>query len=443
MRPLILFVVFAIVISARCATAQSVPTIGIIGDSVTDEYAAPGEVWDGAKNWLEHLVSSGRVDAGQWGTYAEPRRAGYAQNWARYGATTETALSAGQHTGLAAQSVDMVVIWIGSNDYAPYSGASSAYGLIYHNTIDDAGLLAKEASIVSRITTILNTVKTASNKLVLATINDWGNSPSVMAAFPDTNKRARVTASVNRVNAQLASLATAQGVALFNLATFYASLPISLPAGTITVGGYTVNLFSACNAPNCGITGDGIHTNTIPSGLIANGLLSAFNAVYDFDLPLLSDNEILVNAGVLSATPTFTHTPTQTPTATFTPSHTATNTATPTSTPTSTFTPTVTASYTLTPTDIPTNTPLPSATDTQESPTVTPSELWYTAALDTPLVIPFSDFGTEPITVSGLPLNGVLTIYPTAFVYAASEAGVEQFQVVAGTAVLTVFIMAT
>lgn len=449
MKPLsIAVLVLTVLVSAYCAAAQATPiSIGVIGDSITDEYQSPGEAWDGARNWLEHLVLSNRVNAGAWGSYSEPRRTGYAQNWARYGATIETAITAGQHTGLAPQAVDLVVAWIGSNDYAPYSGASSAYGLIYHNTIDDAGLAAKEAQIISRITTLVTTVKATNTRAVLVTINDWGNSPSVIAAFPDATKRARVTASVNRVNAQISALATAQGAALFNLATFYASMPINTQTGTLTVGGYVVNIFAACNAPNCGIVGDGIHTNSVPSGLIANGVLAAYNAHYEPDILPLSDNEILVNAGVLSATATptltSTYTATVTPSSTFTATFTATFTPsdTPTDTPSPTLTPlpTDTATYTLTPTV----TPLPTATDTQEAPTVAPDELWYSVDLDTPLVIPFSDFGAVPITISGLPLAGTLTIYPTAFVYAVNVAGVEQFQVVAGTAVITVHIMAS
>lgn len=455
MKPLsIVVLALTVLVSAYCATAQSTPVrIGIIGDSITDEYQSPGEAWDGARNWLEHLVLSNWVDAGAWGSYGEPRRTGYTQNWARYGATTETAISAGQHTGLAAQGVDFVVVWIGSNDYAPYSGASSAYGLIYHNTLNDAQVTAKEAQILSRITTLVTTVKGANTRMVLVTINDWGNSPSVVAQFPVASQRKRVTDSVNRVNAQLTALATSQGIGLFDVAAFYADLPIDTQNGTLTISGYTVNLFQACNAPNCGLVGDGIHTNSIPSGLLANGVLAAYNAVYAPDVPLLSDAEILVNAGVLSATAT------PSPTATFMPEPTYTATPTPTLTPSETFTPipidTPTSTFTSIPTDTPTSIPsatetpiptdtaipTPTATETQETPTLAPDELWYSASLDTPLVIPFSDFGAPPITVSGLPLAGTLTIYPTAFVYAAHEAGTEQFMVVAGTAVVTVYIM--
>ena len=81
---------------------------GVIGDSLSDEYQH--ETYSYARNWVELLASESHFDLGrhetssgnplQWG---EPRREGYEYNWARSGATSETLLMAGQHTGLAKQ----------------------------------------------------------------------------------------------------------------------------------------------------------------------------------------------------------------------------------------------------------------------------------------------------------------------------------------------------
>ena len=106
-----------------------VDALGVMGDSLTDEYAE--ETYDYARNWLEQLtlfraINTGptAAEAGQpGGTWGEPRRTGYEYNWARSGATSTTLLTDGQHTGLAAlvapEGISHVVLAIGSNDFIP------------------------------------------------------------------------------------------------------------------------------------------------------------------------------------------------------------------------------------------------------------------------------------------------------------------------------------
>ncbi|HRN69615.1 MAG TPA: hypothetical protein PLS49_00390, partial [Candidatus Woesebacteria bacterium] len=65
--------------------------LGILGDSQSDEYRADDN--RGANyptttlNWVEILVQERNINIGEWGVWQEPRRSGYAYNWARTGAT--------------------------------------------------------------------------------------------------------------------------------------------------------------------------------------------------------------------------------------------------------------------------------------------------------------------------------------------------------------------
>ena len=86
----------------RCLLShEPVAGFGAVGDSLTDEYEF--EDYDYAANWLEILASYRSLDFGSPGSWGEPRRDAYEFNWARSGATSQSLLSSGQHTGLAAQ----------------------------------------------------------------------------------------------------------------------------------------------------------------------------------------------------------------------------------------------------------------------------------------------------------------------------------------------------
>jgi hypothetical protein len=89
----------------HAACAQWRGGIGVIGDSYFDEYQFYAPDRSTARNWVEILATTRKLDFGPFSLAprAEPRKQGYAYNWARSDATTETMIATGQHTGLAAQ----------------------------------------------------------------------------------------------------------------------------------------------------------------------------------------------------------------------------------------------------------------------------------------------------------------------------------------------------
>ena len=79
-------------------------TIGVVGDSLTDEYQfADDGNHSAGRNWLEQLATCQGVDFGTFSSnpWPYPRTEGYEYNWARVGATTDNVIyNQGQHTGL-------------------------------------------------------------------------------------------------------------------------------------------------------------------------------------------------------------------------------------------------------------------------------------------------------------------------------------------------------
>jgi len=111
--------------------------IGVIGDSQSDEYRADddsGQPYTSSTlNWVEILSQYRSVNFGEWGVREEPRRTGFAYNWARSGATAESLIINRQHVGIANQvknkKINIVIVYIGANDFAPYN--SNDYQALY------------------------------------------------------------------------------------------------------------------------------------------------------------------------------------------------------------------------------------------------------------------------------------------------------------------------
>ena len=95
----------SLTVPIHAACAQWRGGIGVIGDSYSDEYQFYAPDRSTARNWVEILAATRKLDFGSFSIAprGEPRNQGYAYNWARSDATTETMIATGQHTGLAAQ----------------------------------------------------------------------------------------------------------------------------------------------------------------------------------------------------------------------------------------------------------------------------------------------------------------------------------------------------
>jgi hypothetical protein len=275
---------------------------GAMGDSMTDEYMdyAPSH---NAYNWLEQLVISRSVDFGlpfSSDSRGEPRNKGFANNWARCGATTNTMVNYfNEHIGLgnqiAAGDVSLAFLMIGSNDFAPYF---SGYNWIYNG--NDPSDIVNPA--VQNVKTAVDYILGINSevKLVLATIPDWETSPAIRSQYSIPSQRALVSNAIADYNAQLKAMVSDHPgrIEIADIHQISLNWIADINAGqNISLNGFELNLNGIGDDPSNLILCDNIHPGTIAQGLLANEFIRAANT-FGADIAPLTNSEILQMAGV-------------------------------------------------------------------------------------------------------------------------------------------------
>ena len=338
---LLMLVLMLVGVSLAAPVQSAAPGLGILGDSNTDEYRADdnrgGAYAATTLNWAELLQRYRGTDWGVWGTRSEPRRTGYAYNWARSGATA-CSMSNSQTSGLAAQvsagQVSDVVIFVGSNDFHSWNGT---YDEIYTGALSDAGVQSKVNSILNCITTSVAALQNAgAQHVILANYADPGSTRDFQTRYPSASGRQRVSNAIMAVNSGLDSLIVARGLIKVDWANFGTSLLGRIDAsGNIIVGGIAIDTATHNDEPHHLQLGDSIgHIGTVVNGIIANLFIDALNRA-GRGIARFSEGDMLVNAGIGAAPSTVTPRPSVTPT----PSLVVTLTPVPTLTPTPTAAP--------------------------------------------------------------------------------------------------------
>jgi lysophospholipase L1-like esterase len=299
----------ALVALATCALApgqSNINKLGAMGDSLTDEYL---EQMYGAYAdcWTELLVLHREIDMGPTaseagqpgGTWGEPRLRGYEHNWARYGATTNSMLSAGQHTGLAnavlTQDVTHAAMFIGGNDFSPWSGC---YNAIYNGQWSQSNIDAWIAGRINNITTALNTTVPTGVQMVIVNIPDFSIMPYVWSSFPDPVRRDAVAAAVEQANADIRDLAAEYELALVDMYALTKAMfgPNQHQREHLLVGNVEIEVLIASGSnPLAGWVADGVHPRTVVQGIWANAILTALNLAYDANVTLFTEEELLTN----------------------------------------------------------------------------------------------------------------------------------------------------
>ncbi|HRP62888.1 MAG TPA: SGNH/GDSL hydrolase family protein [Phycisphaerales bacterium] len=300
------------VLLPRFTHAGSDIRLGLVGDSLTDEYTETDFPY--ALNWVQQAVMFRAVDCGPTaaqasqpgGTWGEPRRTQYEYNWARYGATSSTMLADGQHTGVASQIVPKdlthVLIAIGANDFSPALGI--AYFAIYWNLWSNAQKQTFINNIASRIETALDAVLAHETNVILANVPDYGVTPAVRAVFPNAIRRQNVTNVVNQLNTMIEDIAAEREIVLINIASLTTAI-----FGTnfklneiLTLGNVPIYLWqSDTNTntnPQAAFVHDSAHPHTTLQGLFANVILEAMNITAAQPITPFAELELLAHAGL-------------------------------------------------------------------------------------------------------------------------------------------------
>ena len=127
------------------ARPEIVKGIGILGDSLSDEYRfyAPDRVT--ARNWVEILAATRGFHFGEplVTTHGASKDRPFAYNWSQSGATTTSLIARGQHIGLAAQvtggaAIGLAAVTIGTNDFADV--------LFRTRSVEAMGMVLEQAS---------------------------------------------------------------------------------------------------------------------------------------------------------------------------------------------------------------------------------------------------------------------------------------------------------
>lgn len=295
--------------ATRTGQPQSITGLAILGDSTQDEYRADdargGEYGPTTRSWVELLAELRAINLGTWGAWPEPRRGGYAYNWARSGATSAQMLDAGQAAGAAAQvragQVSHAVIQIGINDF--YFGG---LGLAIYNGEEEGAILEGRLNyIADNIISAAQTLKQSGPCVVIiAATQDYLSLPVVpelYTAYQDPAGRQRFVDAVAYLNRRLARRSAEVGVHFFDFnAAYLAAIQAHLDhEGWLVVGGERIDLRIRGNGPRFGLLDDAyIHPGTVLSGLYANVYLTAFNQFFGTSFTPLSDDEILQAAGL-------------------------------------------------------------------------------------------------------------------------------------------------
>jgi hypothetical protein len=264
--------------------------LAIMGDSSADEYRGTdnrgGAYAPTTFNWVELLARHQKINVGAWGNYSEPRRTGYAWNFARSGATAQTLVSGGQHFGVAAEiangNCDTVLIWVGTNDYA------AILYYLYTGILAGVTLTQWENAFIDSIKTAVGILPPA--KVYINKVVDFMVLPGVPGMFPDVAGRTRISNSIARINSRLAQIPNITLIDSLEL-----TLSLVTPSGIFYVGGVPICQFCVGDEPHNGIlSGAGSHPGTVFSGKLANWILSKISPS---TIPL-TDNQILKAAGL-------------------------------------------------------------------------------------------------------------------------------------------------
>lgn len=368
----------------RTNAAPMFSVVAVFGDSNADEYRADnnrGGVYGATTlNWVEQLAKFRSVNFGTYANWGGFRRTGYEYNFSLSGATTASALQANAHVSLGALvnagTVPFVFYALGANDYAWYY---QTFGQIYSGQLSGAALNAYNQQVVTNVREALDTINASHKaKMLVSLIPDATKSPAARTNYPDTAKLKRVQDAINQANQGIRLLASERGYAIFDIdAVTIRLLSLVDTQGNMNIGGEILSFTSNGDEPHHVLLSDSIHSGTVVSGLYANEWMLAVNTAFGTNLVPFTNDELLVHAGIRTATQapsttpvaTSTVAPTSTPVVTVRPSTTPIASATPPVTPVPTVRPSTTPRPTAT--ARPTTTPVVTATP---APTATPTD---------------------------------------------------------------------
>ena len=356
-------------VESRILLATGAPlVVATLGDSITDEYSfygpqpvpslgssasaamgfipVPPNIFtvgrNSARNWDLNLAAtrSNELTFGAYtnGDQGETRNQGFANNWARSGATAAGFNIGGSGTtfpqeylgypnefpgsnaveqpGLLTQArvsdIDVVTILIGANDYlrgftnyAQTFGRDDVFTPAVPNGLTPINS-AVENAINEAVTQIQATLPNA--KIVLVTTPDIIETPAAQAFLADLGGvypklGPLVSTSTAALSNDLTAFAASKGIGLVNFQKLYQRL-IANP----TIGGITLNPAASGQSLTDAYVGDGFHPGTIVQGVLAQAIVAQIDAQYGSNVVTpLTDADIVNYAAATTPSVVFTN----------------------------------------------------------------------------------------------------------------------------------------
>jgi lysophospholipase L1-like esterase len=321
------------ILEERTLLASSPIRIAALGDSITDEYQFYAPYRTGAENWSEILATAraSQITFGDFSTNTrgETRNQGYAQDWARSGATAQGPDVSGANTtfvqqyqggfapglpGLLTQpggvsNIDVVNILIGGNDYMR-ALENAAKNPTPENFATQ--FLLANAGIESAVETVVPLLQSANPNLhvIIDATPNISLTPvlkTVISILPP-NDQTLITAAITAFAESLGK----------DLQTFAQNTP---KTGFVDVDDLFQNFVAnpVINGvyvnPNVGgplatdlFVGDGFHPGTVAQALLANAIIGQIDKFFPNAVTPLSNQEIvnIANAAQPVTTATLT-----------------------------------------------------------------------------------------------------------------------------------------
>jgi hypothetical protein len=306
MRPMVVPVSMCVLLAAGQSWAQPVDRLAAIGDSLSDEYAEQ-DYGSYAMSWTELLVELRGIDMGPTGSWGEPRRNGYEDNWARFGHTTDDALATGQHTGvaggIASRDVSHVVVYIGGNDF---SAAHGPYADVYDGSWTEQQIDDYVDQQLANALTIVDTVNTGGAKVLVASSFDFGSMPRTERDFPLDAGREAAAELYRRYSERLRTEVLLRDLPFLDMYELNRAIfgGHTAQIDVLTVAGVAIDLTDGGGTTvTRGFVRDDIHPRTVLQGVWANAFITGLNLAYGTGIVPLSESEIVIAGNIAPAGP--------------------------------------------------------------------------------------------------------------------------------------------
>ncbi|HEY2158575.1 MAG TPA: SGNH/GDSL hydrolase family protein [Isosphaeraceae bacterium] len=274
-------------LEGRVVLSKGLGVVGALGDSYTDEYQFYPPNQTHARGWVEILAHTQKANFGafQLASRGEPRNQGYANDWARFGATSDEMLAQqlpGLTSQVAAGRIKYASIFIGGNDFLYYLQAAASN--LPSPAVAAQQIAGIEANAQKNLDTAVVTLLSANpqTKLVVTTVPGLAALPIVRALATTPQAQALVAgadAALEVYNANIRLIAATQPrVALADLALESSALATAGP--TASFGGTTISLTTASDNYHSFFLADGLHVGTVGQGIIANTIVAALDAKF-------------------------------------------------------------------------------------------------------------------------------------------------------------------